>query len=257
MGWKEESGTVTEAFDEWKLVDSSIRAYLNLTDRWIKPQYQKEWKQAEQNCGGTFDPDSGEPDNPDELFYRSVDGLYPSDYFWMTHAAALRDAVTAFEVYLEKSLEEVLKRPRWSHSDDEKTYRLVLVVGKGYQSPSFGVLLETYKKLGIDVSSTEVSYVRKLRHLLAHQRGELRTDEQRKKFQSDLRKDDNDFGMFAATNELALESDRVVAMLNDLAGMVRRADAVAWSYVHGGRSLPGDLIALTEGDRPFLQFVIE
>jgi hypothetical protein len=33
--------------------------------------------------------------------------MSPSDYTWMLHAAVVRDAVTAFEVYLEKAAKEV------------------------------------------------------------------------------------------------------------------------------------------------------
>ena len=104
----------------------------------------------------------GDPENDDhvEAFERKVDGLWPHDYEWMHAAAVLRDAVTAFEVYLEKASAEVLlghskawaKEPRWWD------------------------LRDFFELLGVSIESSKVRAVRDLRHFLAHQRGELRSN---------------------------------------------------------------------------------
>jgi hypothetical protein len=48
----------------------------------------------------------------DDIFHERVDGLWPSDFERMLLAAAWKDAVTAYEVYVENSLHEVLQFQR-------------------------------------------------------------------------------------------------------------------------------------------------
>ena len=97
-------GTATRAFDEWRMVDSEMRAFLALTTRWMQERYEQIWSEL----GAQPGTEDG-PELPD-LFYRAVHGLEPLDYHWMLQAAVVRDAVSAFEVYLDKVGAEVLQR---------------------------------------------------------------------------------------------------------------------------------------------------
>jgi hypothetical protein len=114
------------------------------------------------------DQDS-EPEHPYEIALASMSGLVSSDFAWMLFAAAVRDAVTAFEVYLHKGINEVLGFAGYK-------------AGEG-DIPTWGDLRELYKNvLEVDIDIEAVKRIRDLRHLLTHQRGELRTQEQRQRY---------------------------------------------------------------------------
>lgn len=107
-----QQGGVTRAFDLWKATDRDIRAYLALNERWVEPAYQSMWEEAETEFAAGFDPDRQDVDGHVDLFHDKVEGLWPADYLCKLRSDNLRDAVTAFEVYMEKCLNEVLAR--WS-----------------------------------------------------------------------------------------------------------------------------------------------
>lgn len=96
-------------FDEWKATDSEIRTYLELSNKWVQDSYDKVFEDAEREYAHNFDPDTDDPDGHVGLFETRVSGLWPRDFFWMLQSGALRDAVSAFEVYAEKAIIEILK----------------------------------------------------------------------------------------------------------------------------------------------------
>ena len=182
VSWNEALGHVTRAFDLWKSTDRDIRAYLAFNARWVEPAYQRLWEEAEAEFSATFDPDRHDVDGHVDVFHEKVNGLWPRDYFWKLRSDNLRDAVTAFEVYMEKSANEVLAR--WvMRNEDGSRSRLRLFTPANWESPAWGVLAKVHEAMGTDIGPEAVKYTRALRHLLAHQRGELRTQEQRDKFQ--------------------------------------------------------------------------
>ena len=138
----------------------------------------------------------------------------------MLRAAVIRDAVTAFEVYLEKSTSEVLRHHGYA-------WKL-----KPGRTPRWDQLVKfTSGYLGITVDSDPVQRVRALRHTLTHMRGELRTQEQRDQFGID---DDSGF----PSKWAVLTTESVIDSLDDLAAVVRTVDAVAWRFSYGGDRLP-------------------
>jgi hypothetical protein len=99
------------------------------------------------------------------------------------------------------------------------------------KDPRWWELRDFFQLLGLTIESGEVRAVRDLRHFLAHQRGELRTDAQRKKFaatHSDL----------LPPISVELDEQRVLGNMDVLAKAVRDIDAVAWEYAWGGKRLP-------------------
>jgi hypothetical protein len=160
------------------------------------------------------------PDQPD-VFTREVDGLWPDDYYWMLRAAVIRDAVTAFEVYLEKATGEVLGRHGYA-------WKL-----KPGHTPRWDQLVKfTSGYLGVTVDSDPVRHVRALRHTLTHMRGELRTQEQRDQFGIE------DDGSGFPSRSAVLTTESVIDSLDDLATVVRTVDAAAWRFSYGGDRLP-------------------
>lgn len=237
MGWDEASGAVSRSFDKWKLVDKDIRAFLNLTMRWAASKYEETWNAAEQetDTGGYLNQETADD------FSRRVEHLWPDDYRWMLRAAVVRDAVTAFEVYLEKSLDEVLARRA----------RVKVWRQRPHESPPWRTLVDGHAMIGNEVATDRIKHIRALRHTLAHQRGELRTEEMREKFAADFVLATNvDSGeqiwdRAYVGGKVQLPSDVVSAVLDDLASAVRSADHRVWAIAWGRAAAP-QLDALKE-----------
>jgi hypothetical protein len=87
MTWSEQGGSVTEAFDEWLLVDQNIRTYKRLPAAFAETGFDSLWDKLSTAPG---DPDR--PDLPD-LLHNEIDGLWPEDYSWMRLAGILKDPV--------------------------------------------------------------------------------------------------------------------------------------------------------------------
>ncbi|MFP1154331.1 hypothetical protein ACK280_19870, partial [Mycobacterium sherrisii] len=182
MSWNESSGVVSHAFDDWKQTDSEIRAYLETARTWVESAYASAEKEADEEFSASFDPDVDDPGwGPVGLYLEKAGGLWPSDFFWMLRSGALRDAVTAYEVYLEKAVEEVLKGRRYEAEGGE-ILRPVATVSRNHLSPSWTTLKQIHEALGSTVDPAPVEYVRELRHFLSHQRGELRSRELRDRY---------------------------------------------------------------------------
>jgi hypothetical protein len=146
MSWNEYVGSVTQAFDEWKGTDRDIRAYLDLSQRWGEAAYRQTWDEAQEEFSRSFNPDMDDVDGHVDLFHEKVGGLWSKDFFWKVRAAALRDAVSAFEVYLEKSLNKLLQ---WYRFADEggAAYKLT-PERRGHQlSPSWPTLRKIHGAL--------------------------------------------------------------------------------------------------------------
>lgn len=247
MPWNEDVGAVTRAFDEWKSTDREIRAYLLLSQRWVDAAYETEWQDAKEEFSRVFDPDFHDPDDYVDLFDSKVSGLWAKDYFWMVRSGALRDAVTAFEIYLEKSIQELLGW--WALETEGGRQHLGFAQGRGQFSPLWGALKQTHEALGTDVHTSEIEYVRALRHLLTHQRGKLRSEELRDRFVSEANDDDWLVGDARVGGDVPLATERVLAMMDQLAAVVRAADGPIWHHTWGKGDFPEALLSLTEGPR--------
>lgn len=74
MGWDEKARAVSDSFTLWKLTDSEIRSFWPFAMRVVSSEYERLWKQV---------------------------GHEPYDFEWMLLAAMWKEAVTAYEVYVE------------------------------------------------------------------------------------------------------------------------------------------------------------
>lgn len=205
--WNEAAGRVTLSFDEWVWTEREIRTFLRWTTDVCTTEYDRLWDEAQLA-----------PAAPDEeaidVVWGTVGGLLPHDHDWMLRSATVKDAVTAYEVYLEKASAEVLRHygAAWPN------------VGR---APQWWQLREFYSDyLDVEIEAAEVDHIRRLRHNLTHLRGELRTDEQRRQFRAPGDE---------ASMQAALTDDGVVAMLDVLARTVRDVDPVAWASSRGPR----------------------
>lgn len=234
MAWDEQSMTVSRAFDEWRLTDRDIRAFLHLSTQWAARRYQEFWGQAEQEFSAVFNPDTHYGDEHVDMFDRKVGGLWPNDYDWMLRSAVVKDAVTAFEVYLEKSLDEALNRRG-----------IELGRKKGRPSPDWNDLVRMHKLIGNDVETHRIKYIRSLRHMLTHQRGELRTEEMRTKYaDGDAIRESRDqtgeelWDKAYVGDQVQLRLETVEAILDDLRQVARETDRRVWAIAWGNMPTP-------------------
>lgn len=235
--WSERGGSTSRAFSQWSLADQDIRSYLRLSTLWSKSGYDALWKQAEESFEKVFDPYRHDGDEHVDMFEDSINGLWPHDYEWMLQASALKEAVTAYEVYAEKAVDEALDRFRWEIGG--VAHKLRPKIGKGRDSAGWRELVEFHSFLGNDIAPPAVRKIRDLRHMLTHQRGEIRTDEQRLRFRDDMAEGgaDDTTESFIGGNVL-LGEPRVIAALDELAGSVRRADPTIWAIAWGSGQPP-------------------
>ena len=234
MPWNEEAGHVTRAFDEWKGTAADIRTFLDLTERWSTAAYEATWAEAQSEFSAAFDPDRHDPDGHVDLFEEKVSGLWDKDYLWMVRSAALRDMVTAFEVYAEKSLVEALTRHRFA-TNAGATVRLGLRVNPGHESPAWPTLVKVHGAFGNTLNTTSVAYIRSLRHVLTHQRGQLRTADQRAMFEGEGDANDWRVGEARVGGDVPLSRPRVERMMEQLNEATRSLDPAVWESAWQGK----------------------
>jgi hypothetical protein len=233
VAWDERAGRVSRSFDEWKFVDKDIRAFLSLTANWARRRYEEIWNESERDEDRLASSSDVNYYNSPESFEDGVEELPPGDYQWILYAATIKEAVTAFEVYLEKGLDEVLAR------------RLRARVRRPFgKSPRWDELVKGHQLIEANVSTERVQYIRALRHILTHQRGELRTEAMRARFAADYL-----IAVNADTGEelwdrayiggkVQLTRTIVDAVLDDLGITVREVDSRVWAVAYGRASAP-------------------
>jgi hypothetical protein len=82
-----------------------------------------------------------------------VSKLHQHDFDWMLLSGVLRDAVTSFEVYLEKAREETLRHQGQPIPVED-------------ESPYWRSQKRFFRQLGIEIETDEVKQVRELRNFL-------------------------------------------------------------------------------------------
>jgi len=203
-------GRVSGAFNDWFWIDRDQRAFLTLGVRFAHETYERLWLESGE--------EPGYEDGPDQLdsFEAKIHGLHERDFTWMHAAGILRDAVTSFEVYLEKAREEIMRhQDRWTPVPN--------------RSPSWGELRSFYNTIDSDIETDEVRGVRDLRHLLTHRRGELRTEEARERYAD---------GADPFASVVELDEATVVRLMATLGDSVRAIDPDVYAHTWGGRELP-------------------
>lgn len=140
----------------------------------------------------------------------------PHEHEWMTLAATLRDAVSAYEVYLSKAFDEVLQGHWLERAQPLRT--------EGWKG-----LLDFSRLLGVHIKPAAVAEAIDLRNILTHQRGELRHERERRKH-----------GMYdgRASHLAVLTHETVLEHLDALGRATRAVDPLAWAYSWGGARIP-------------------
>ncbi|BAX98910.1 hypothetical protein MSTE_03610 [Mycobacteroides stephanolepidis] len=218
-------GIRSVAGSTWERTQSEIRAFHKFGLLWAESGYDKVWAAAIQRVDENFDPDDHHGDEHVWRFDEQVEGMWPDRFGWMIHAAAIKDAVTAFEVYMEDVLREWLSHIRIG----DGSVRPVVRVTKGRESPNWLVLTRFHADLGANISTPSVREIRDLRHLLTHQRGELRSEAAIEKF---TRTNAGDrFSRPRVGDPVELHTEDVLKVLADLDETVRATEHAIFERV--------------------------
>lgn len=213
LGWRPNPsggpGRVTQPYDEWRLVDADLRAYLKLTLGRMTKVFEAEWDDV------MHSPADEDFLDPESILIERL-GMSLWDWEWMTLAAVVRDAVSAYEVYVVRAYQEVLR----THRVD---------VTRLTPTPRFGEAKTGSALLGLDVRPEALRGIFDLRNVLTHQRGQLRTKQERERFSEDQ----------TFSDRIAhLTEEKVTAVLNSLRDVVHDLDPVFWAYTWTRRTAP-------------------
>jgi len=214
-------GPASLGWRDWILVYSDIHRFADVGLKMINDAHQRAWDQAAAQPSNEVFWDVG------EAYDNLVGGLNSVDHEWMYLAAALKDSVTAFEVYLAALAEEILI----VHGLIERLY--------GKLSPWWKALKRWYRRhLDLDLDSHGVAEIREIRHALAHRRGVLRTEAERKAWGRQ-----EGFG----GRTVDLQPDGVRGMMEILAGMVSIVEEAGVPYTRfGGKRFGEGQLTLLE-----------
>lgn len=201
--WDEAAGRVSQSFNDWFLIDGDQRAFLGLGLAFAKEAYERIWDDAGREPA---DPDGAEQI---DIFEKRVHGLHQHDYEWMHCAGILREAVTNYEVYLEKARQEILRRTGKSQGVPEN-------------APYWRELKEFYGQIRVDIEADDIREVRELRHFLTHRRGELRTEKHREHYAAEA-------GPLGPIN-VELSRASVLQSMDVLGAAVRIIDRVTYRH---------------------------
>ena len=159
-------GWTSHAYRNWLLLHDDIERFAIVGLAMIEDAHERMWSRAESEISsGIWDVGSRY-----EVHVALVNSI---DQSWMHLSAALKDAVSAYELYLEEAIIEILHvqgvRPLL------RPQRLL----------PWRALRDWYRThLDAEVGAGGVDQVREARHILTHVRGELRTEAQRKQWEN-------------------------------------------------------------------------
>lgn len=187
----------TDAYRHWERARRDIHGVLLLGTEWFSEALDKRFHEI------AATPSDESDDIVDVLDDETFGASW--DYGDWIRASVLKDAVTAFEVYLEKAREDVLNYIGLTaeHMTDKRT-------------PRFHELESFFAMFGLRIGSPGVKAVRDRRHILTHRRGELRRAEEARLSHSGQPP--------TATETLTLTNDGVLDDLSVLDDIVRSID---------------------------------
>lgn len=154
VAWDEE-GHSTQAFEAWTTSRDDILAFFDLTHDWSTAKYKFLRQAAEASATETYG------DVPAE-FDRLIKGLWPKTYEEILCASSYVMLVAYFEVYLEDAVQEVGEQLGFCMEPDGRQ-----------DGPKFSSLAKFFRRIGLEVDTTEVKRIRELRHWVAHRRSSI------------------------------------------------------------------------------------
>jgi hypothetical protein len=209
--WDCHESRMTRAFWDWNRSVEDARGYFDFTYSTCNAAYEVVWERVGREIAGT------EYDQYD-VFEHYVD-ILPISSTWMLRSSVIKDMVSAFEAYVENAINEVRRRTDQPELAANVSWNELVsayeALGAVYQErlglPNFTPPL---------VRTADVEYIRNLRHILTHRRGELRTEKDREMFADIAGR--GEFARVELSNEL------VGTVMDKLDATARTLDPLPW-----------------------------
>lgn len=212
--WDADAGLVTRAFDDWRLAERELRAFLRVGLEFSAEGYGARWERLSRQ------PSDGEGPELIDLMDAEVEGLSSLQFDWLLMNLVVCDGVTLYEVYLEKALHEVGSRVGATVVGEKAPFRSQI---KAIYPAAFGE----------NPAPDDVKAVMALRDLLTHRRGELCTDALRDRY------DTAEYDL--PDLSVRLTPEIVTDHLDTLSTSVDRIERVLFPLAWGRESLAQDI----------------
>jgi hypothetical protein len=166
-----EHSKTTPRYSMWHMDELELRSFLVATSTAMRAWFKAEEEAAEDEADRTMNPEDSYGDEGYNLFMDRV-GIFWEQYWYQLAAAVIKDAFTLYEVFLEESAHDLLRRhgSGLRNLSTEKTWLLE-------QCDDF------YKRyLGFPIKRDEIEHVQWIRNKMSHLRDSLRTPEGKAEF---------------------------------------------------------------------------
>lgn len=167
--------TSTKTYSQWHFEELTLRGFLATSNRGMSSWFTAQYSIAEKRADEIFNPEIHGESLPYDLFWEET-GIDPNSYWWQLSAAAVKDACALFEVFLEQSANEILKR----HGSSLKA----MGTENSWKTHECDAFYENY--LGLTARPQAIKDIVWMRNKLTHLRDELRTEAGIKDFEKKL-----------------------------------------------------------------------
>jgi hypothetical protein len=194
--WREAVRTVeadmsTTEYSSWDTAELDIRVFLLSSSHVMNDWFNARWAAASEDAPRIFDPEYYDVSFLYDLFV-DYSGIDPESYWWQLSSAVVKDACGLYEIYLERSADEVVRR----HGATLRTMR----TEESWNWKACRAFYQAYT--GIEVKPSSIEHIVWMRNKMAHLRDDLRTSEGLDEFDRRLR--DMEISAPATTEEQVL-----------------------------------------------------
>lgn len=166
----------TPRYSTWHTDELELRSFLLGTTTGMKAWFKAEEEAAEKKVAMTVNPEDSYGDEGYSLFMDRV-GIFWEQYWYQLAAAVIKDAFTLYEVFLEESAHDLLRRHGSGlvNLSTEKTWLLD-------QCDDFYT-----RYLGFPIKHGEIGDIQWIRNKMSHLRDSLRTQEGKAEFEGRIK----------------------------------------------------------------------
>lgn len=166
----------TPRYATWHTDELELRSFLLGTTKGMKAWFKAEEEASEDEANRMVNPEDAYGDEGYSLFMDRV-GIFWEQYWYQLAAAVIKDAFTLYEVFLEESAHDLLRRHGSGlvNLSTEKTWLLD-------QCDDFYV-----RYLGFPIKQGEIEDIQWIRNKMSHLRDSLRTEEGKAEFEAKIK----------------------------------------------------------------------
>ncbi|MHA7306749.1 hypothetical protein ACX80E_16150 [Arthrobacter sp. TMN-49] len=165
----------TGRYVNWHSDELELRSFLLSSSVGMTAWFQGQEEAASNDVRGTFDPQESHGDEGYNLFMDRV-GIFWEQYWYQLAAAVIKDSFTLYEVFLEESAHETLRR--------YGSGLLKLATEDSWRANECEDFYKAY--LDVDIKHEDIDAIRWIRNKLSHLRDSLRTPAGKAEFEEKI-----------------------------------------------------------------------